>query len=246
MRHRQRRGWWRRALGGLVAASVAAVCCVAIASADVPSNTNSPTISGTASVGGQLTASTGTWNGTVSSFSYQWQLCDSSGSGCAAIQDATAKIFGVRSSDAGHTLRVIVTATNSSGSASSTSAATSVVTNSSTTTTMTTTTTTTTSAHNKAPTLSYVSLRRVGARVYARFHSCDDSTKAITVIETDHKTGQASYTRRFSVAGRPCGTHARTWLLAPRFRHGHYISTLRAVDKAGASSRSVSRSLYHS
>lgn len=93
--------------------------------------------------------------------------------------------------------------------------------------------------------LTYVSLKRVGPRVYARFHTCDDSAKAITVIESDHKTGAAPFTRRFAVAGRPCGTHARNWLLAPRFRHGRYVSTLRAVDKSGASSRTVSRNLFH-
>ena len=65
------------------------------------------------------------------------------------------------------------------------------------------------------------------------------------MIETDHKAGQPSYTRRFAVAGIPCGTHARSWILAPRFRHGRYISTLRALDKSGASSTTVSRTLVH-
>lgn len=142
----------------------------------------------------------------MSSYSYQWQLCDSAGNGCAAIQDATAKVFGVRSSDVGHALRVVVTATNSTGSANAASAATAAVTSAG---SSTSTTTTTTPAHNKAPTLTYVSLKRSGARVYSRFHSCDDSTKTITVVETDRKTGQASYTRRFAVAGLPCGTYAR-------------------------------------
>ena len=242
---RQRR---LRVLGAILFASLMATVSAAVASAAAPANTNSPTISGTAKVGEQLTADPGTWSGSVSSYAYQWQLCDSSGNGCAPTQDATAKIFGVRSTDVGHEIRVVVTATNSTGSTNATSAPTAAVISNATTTTTgttTTTTTTTTSSRNHAPTLSYVSLKRVGSRVYARFHTCDDSINTITVIETDRKAGQLSYARRFAVAGLPCGTHARNWLLAPRFRHGRYTSTLRAVDKSGASSQTVSRSLFH-
>ena len=234
---RQRR---LRVLGGTLVACLFAVVWAAVASAAAPANTNSPTISGTAKIGEQLTADPGTWSGTVSPYAYQWQLCDSSGNGCAPIQDATAKIFGVRSTDVGHEIRVVVTATNSTGSTNATSAPTAVVISNA-----TTTTTTTTQSRNHAPTLNYVSLKRVGFRVYARFHTCDDSINTITVIETDRKVGQLSYTRRFAVAGLPCGTHARNWLLAPRFRHGRFTSTLRAVAKSGASSQTVSRSLFH-
>ena len=143
----------------MLACAVATVSVTA-ASAAAPTNTNSPTISGTAKVGEQLTADTGTWNGSVSSYSYQWQLCDSGGNGCGPIQDATARVFGVRSSDLGHELRVVVTATNSTGSnqrdISPTAA---VVSDSTTTTTTTTATTTTTSPRNRPPTLGYVRSR---------------------------------------------------------------------------------------
>jgi hypothetical protein len=108
----------------------------------------------------------------------------------------------------------------------------------------TTTVSTTTVRRNHPPTISFLSLKRVGIRVYARFRTCDDAAKAITVIERDTKAGKPAYTRRFTVAGLPCGTHARNWILAPRFRgHGRYTATLRAVDKSGASSRTVSHSL---
>ena len=65
------------------------------------------------------------------------------------------------------------------------------------------------------------------------------------MIERDLMPGRLGYTRRFSVMPVPCGTHARSWHLIARFHHqGRFTSTLRAVDKSGASSRTVSRSLF--
>ena len=200
-----------------------------------PVNTAAPTVSGTAKVGEQLEASSGTWTGGVSSYSYQWQRCDRNGASCAAVTDATAKAYGVRSIDAGNTLRVVVTATNLSGSTNATSGATGLVAGVGVPVT----------AHNHAPTLRFFSLRKLGNRVYARFTLCDDSSKAVTVIEHDAMAGRLGYTRRFSVVPVPCGTHARNWMLIPRFRHvGNFTATLRAVDKSGASSRTVSRSIH--
>ena len=92
-----------------------------------PVNTAAPTVSGTAKVGEQLEASSGTWTGGVGSYSYQWQRCDQNGASCVAVTDATAKAYGVRSVDAGNTLRVVVTATNLSGSTNATSGATALV-----------------------------------------------------------------------------------------------------------------------
>ncbi len=246
----------RRSFACLGLAAVFALSAVSVAAARqtaAPTNTNIPTVSGTARVGEQLTASTGTWTNDPTGYAYQWQQCDASGSACGPIQDATARVFGVRTTDVGHTLRVMVTATNSSGSASSTSVPTAVVTADTTTTTTTGTTTTTTTtpttttmpvttvARNHAPTISFVSFKRVDIRVYVRFRLCDDSAKKVTVIARDVHPGKATYTRRFPIAGLPCRTIARDWVLAPRFRHGKYTVTLRAVDSLGASSRTISR-----
>jgi hypothetical protein len=201
-------------------------------------NTAAPQVSGTAKVGEQLSATTGTWTGGVRSYAYQWQRCDANGGSCQSVDGATARVYGVRSADVGNTLRVIVTATNLSGTTNASSAATGLVQSDQAPPPV---------AHrrNHAPTINYVGLRRVGARIYARFRLCDDAAKPVTVIEHDIMRGRLGYTRRFSVMPLPCGTHARSWHLIGRFHHvGRFTSTLRAVDKSGASSRTVSRSLF--
>ncbi len=72
-----------------------------------PSNTSPPTISGTASVGGTLTASSGTWSGlSPMSFSYRWQRCNSGGDRCSN-RNATAQTYKPVKGDVGHTLRVL-------------------------------------------------------------------------------------------------------------------------------------------
>jgi hypothetical protein len=208
-----------------------------ISSAKAPVNTAPPQISGTAKVGEQLSASTGTWTGGVKSYSYQWQRCDANGSSCQSVDGATARVYGVRTVDTGNTMRVVVTATNLSGSTNATTGATGLI--------GTDQSPPPVTHRNHAPTITYVALRRVGARVYARFRLCDDAAKPVTVIERDLMQGRLGYTRRFSVTPSPCGTHARSWHLIARFHHaGRFTSTLRAVDKSGASSRTVSRSVF--
>ncbi|HUJ91765.1 MAG TPA: hypothetical protein VLW05_03630, partial [Gaiellaceae bacterium] len=97
-----------------------------------PLKVAAPTIAGGASpqTGQLLSASNGTWVGaTVAGFTYQWQRCDSSGASCASIGGATASTYAVVSADVGHTLRVVVTASNVAGAtASDPSSATGIVT----------------------------------------------------------------------------------------------------------------------
>jgi len=96
-----------------------------------PTNTAKPSISGTAQVDQTLTANNGAWVGqsTTNAFTYQWQDCDSAGNNCAAIAGATSQTYKVQSGDAGKTIRVVVTDTDSGGSTSATSNQTAVVTN---------------------------------------------------------------------------------------------------------------------
>ncbi len=99
----------------------------AVVTPPAPVNSTKPMISGTAQVGNTLTSSTGTWSNSPTSFGYQWQDCNSSGSGCANISGATGSTYVLSASDVGHTIDVVVTASNVGGSGEATSAATSVV-----------------------------------------------------------------------------------------------------------------------
>jgi hypothetical protein len=189
-----------------------------------PKNSSPPTISGSARVGEQLTASDGSWSGNPSSFAYQWQRCDADGSNCANL-GATSKTYTLQPTDLGFRLRVRVTAKNDKGSTTANSGLTAIVEPAA-------------KITNQRPTVTILSIRFLGARIYARFRACDDSLKNLTILETDSKPGALSYTRRFStlVPPRPCGAYTRNWLPAPRFRHGRYTVTLRARDKSGRTS----------
>jgi hypothetical protein len=88
----------------------------------LPVNTVAPSVSGTVAIGSTLTASPGTWTGDPTpTFSYQWQR------GSSNISGATGSTYTATLSDAGNTLRCVVTATNIAGSASANSANTSSV-----------------------------------------------------------------------------------------------------------------------
>ena len=93
-----------------------------------PVNTSPPTISGQTVVGDTLTAANGVWSNGPTGYSYQWQDCDSSGANCSSISGATSSSYKLASSDAGGTIDVVVTASNSAGSGQATSVATAVVT----------------------------------------------------------------------------------------------------------------------
>lgn len=93
-----------------------------------PANQSPPVVSGTAQVGQSLSATTGTWSGSPTSFSHQWLRCNAGGGACANITGATASTYLVAAADLGSTLRARVTATNGAGSSAADSAATAVVT----------------------------------------------------------------------------------------------------------------------
>jgi hypothetical protein len=81
----------------------------------VPTNTVLPVISGRPTVGRTLTVSTGSWSGSPTSYSYQWQRCNTLGEECAAITGATTRTYPLVSADEGSTIRAEVTASNAAG-----------------------------------------------------------------------------------------------------------------------------------
>jgi len=92
-----------------------------------PVNSSVPVVSGAAQVGQVLSASTGSWSGSPSSYAYRWDRCSSAGGSCASIAGATASTYTLVGGDVGATIRVAVTASNSGGSATASSAQTAVV-----------------------------------------------------------------------------------------------------------------------
>jgi hypothetical protein len=199
-----------------------------------PVNTQRPSVTGDAIVGQTLTVDDGTWTGTPTGFRYQWTQCDRFGGACIGIPGATGKTYGVRLGDAYGTLRVVVTARNANGSASRISTPSDVV----------EPLAPQTVPGNKAPRITFLSLKRLGKRVYARFRVCDDAAKGVTVVERDSKAGALAYVRRFTVTPNACVVATRSWNPAPRFRtKGRFVVTLRAIDKSRASSRFVTHSL---
>jgi hypothetical protein len=110
----------------LIAASLLALAAAVgvgqAATQVAPVNTAPPTMTGTTTVGQTLTASDGTWSNTPTTFAYQWLRCNGGGNSCASVANGTQKMYTLVGADAGHTMRVRVTATNADGSDSAQSA----------------------------------------------------------------------------------------------------------------------------
>jgi len=66
-------------------------------------------------VGVRLNRTLGTWAGTPTSYTYQWQRCNGSGSACADIAGETATTYKPVTADVGSTFRVAVTGINAGG-----------------------------------------------------------------------------------------------------------------------------------
>ena len=83
-----------------------------------PANTSRPTIWGIAEQGQTLTETAGEWTSSPTSLSVQWEKCNASGSGCAAIAGATGPTYTLPVSDVGSTIRVQESASNAAGAGS--------------------------------------------------------------------------------------------------------------------------------
>ncbi len=85
-----------------------------------------PAISGIARDGELLTATTGSWTGTVTQHDFRWFRCDAAGQGCQIV-GADADTHLLASADVGATIRVEVTAVSAAGTATASSVPTGVV-----------------------------------------------------------------------------------------------------------------------
>jgi hypothetical protein len=122
----------------LVLLAVAALTLVAASqvgarSAAGPTNTEDPSISGPAVVGGTLTTTKGVWTQPGNTYKFQWLRCraepasDSSPSTCTPIAGATSVDYRVVTEDLGRRIRSRVFASSKGGTTQATSAPTSVV-----------------------------------------------------------------------------------------------------------------------
>ena len=87
---------------------------------DIPIMTVAPVVTGTATVGGTLSAGTGTWtdadNNTLT-YTYQWyRATDAAGTGVSLITGATSATYSPTTLDAHKFVKVIVTANDGNGS----------------------------------------------------------------------------------------------------------------------------------
>ncbi len=81
----------------------------------VPGALSAPTVSGNASQGQTLTESHGSWSNSPTSYTYQWEDCDSFGNNCSPMAGATGQTYLLGAIDRGSTIRVVETARNSTG-----------------------------------------------------------------------------------------------------------------------------------
>ena len=86
-----------------------------------------PAISGTASFGETLTATSGNWANTPTSFTYQWSRASTSSGTYTNISGATGSTYNLLAADVDQFLKVTVTASNTGGSLASTSSATGAI-----------------------------------------------------------------------------------------------------------------------
>ncbi|MFL5958958.1 MAG: hypothetical protein ACJ75G_01640 [Gaiellaceae bacterium] len=80
-----------------------------------PGNSVHPVVTGTAAVNHTLASSNGSWNGSPTGYSYQWQRCSSSGAGCVDIPGATGSTYALTSADGAQYVRATVSAANLNG-----------------------------------------------------------------------------------------------------------------------------------
>jgi hypothetical protein len=93
----------------------------------VPAARKAPHISGRAHGGKKLSGSRGSWKYAPTRYRYQWLRCNTRGGSCSSIRRATHSTYRLTSHDAGHRLKVRVTAINAAGRGTATSRATASV-----------------------------------------------------------------------------------------------------------------------
>jgi hypothetical protein len=98
-----------------------------------PVNSAVPTISGTLTHGNAISVTNGSWSGSPTGFTYQWQRCSTTVTGsnpspCQNISGATSSSYTLQVADEGSVIQAVVTASNATGASASTTAQTAAIT----------------------------------------------------------------------------------------------------------------------
>lgn len=123
-------GAWQAATATLVALHdvwcASSTLCVAVGASGtlLVYSATSPT---TPQEEGRLRTTTGSWHPEPSSYTYQWERCNTEGEACSAVSGSTEASYKITAEDDGHTLRSRITAHNSAGSTTAQSAPTGIV-----------------------------------------------------------------------------------------------------------------------
>jgi len=100
---------------------------ITAAPAQAPRSTKEPSIAGAADEGATLTADGGSWEGSQPiQLVYRWRRCDAKGGDCVST-GVTTQTYRLGQDDVGHTLRVLITATNAAGAGAAISNPTAIV-----------------------------------------------------------------------------------------------------------------------
>jgi hypothetical protein len=94
---------------------------------NAPINAGAPTITGQASVGAQLNAGHGQWDGVPTGFDHRWLRCQGDGTDCTPVAGATGTVYTLTGADAYHRMETEVTAENGSGASTARSAPSAIV-----------------------------------------------------------------------------------------------------------------------
>lgn len=143
----------------------------------------SASITGTAQVGTQLTAVSGSTTGSNITTSYQWRRANASGGTYSDIASATSSTYTPVSGDGGKYIQVVITVTNNGGSASATSAATGQVSSTVTLTTPTAPTVSATANTLKSLSISWTAITNASTYTLKLYNSLG------TLITTSGLTG---------------------------------------------------------
>lgn len=112
----------RNRLGSAAAASRSTTLVTGPAGAPAVLSGRGPAVEGVVALGATLTAATGEWTGSPTSFAFQWRRCNPATNACVDVAGATGETYALSPADSGSFLRVLVVASNAAGSGGALSA----------------------------------------------------------------------------------------------------------------------------